>query len=611
MSRLVIEMKWFSKKRLKEKIAGCLRIAHTCAAFLFSLMLTNGCSWIAGPIDAPEHLAERSPRVQQMPDQQETVRGDKDPPVVKLQLGKTLRPANLRPSDELPSRVKIGATNLNNVPVTSALQAVLADTDITLLWGSEELQDRKVTLLNLKGSLPVVVNRICRAAKVLCAYRNGALELAEEDTFVVELPGIASAGSGSSSGGGVSSSASTTIADSISSLIDGKVKADTVGGNLIYTTNAEGHERVLGYLDQLRNGRPLIVMQLYIWQVTLDNEKKMGINWKDFRLPNIGPNVANVNLSSPSSLASSAMSNFTPVGVTDGVSLGAVLSCVVDVNVIAGFLATQGKVQTISSPQLTFVSGTSARFEVGDSERYVSQVGTLTNSTVAGTGSTNNANNNTVNTEELKTGLAITVNGNYENGVIFSNLEIKTSDFIKFTSVPTGSTALQLPKTANRSVQTVLLVRPGDNLVLAGLQTSREDRTHQGLPIPDLVGGMIPAYADGITHNDELVVMVKPSVVFFSDKDAVSAQNAEMIQSTADSAMKPSVAVREPDPVVVVPTPVKMVETPISVQPVKPSSELQGEFGNAVKEFEATHDKLPPKSNNAIPQPLVPNEDEL
>lgn len=277
-------------------------------------------------------------------------------------------------------------------------------------------------------------------------------------------------------------------------------------------------------------------------------------------------------------------SNTSTVGTTEGVSLGAVLSGAVDVNVLAGFLATQGKVQNISSPQLTFVSGTSAKFEVGDSERYVSQVGTLVNSTVAGTGTTSGASNNTVNTQELKTGLEITITGNYESGVVFSNLEIKTSDFIKFTNVPTGSTSLQLPKTANRAVQTVLRVRPGDNLVLAGLQTSREDRNREGLPGPDFTDGIIPTYGAGSISNSELVVMVKPSVVFFSDKDAPDLQNVDSLRSIDKVDAKkeePAVAEKTDQPVI----------NKAEEIPAKPN-ELQNEFGTVVKLYEETN--IPP-----------------
>ncbi len=191
---------------------------------------------------APERVKERSSKITPAPEPEETVRGKDDPPVVTLQIGGALHASRLRPTEELPGGIKIGTTNLNNVPVMTALQAVLADTDITLLWGDASLQERNVTLMNLKGALPVVVDRICRSARILCAYRNGALELMPEDTFVVELPASPTAA------GAVSGSTTSTIADTVQALIGGKMKVDTTGGNIIYTADAEGHERVQSYL---------------------------------------------------------------------------------------------------------------------------------------------------------------------------------------------------------------------------------------------------------------------------------------------------------------------------------------------------------------------------
>ena len=593
-------MKFYCKKSFERHIAATITVtmrgSRTCVAFLLSLLLTNGCSWLDNSINAPERLSERDPRVQQMPEQKETVRGEKDPPLVKLELGRALRPVNLRPSEELPSKIKIEATNLNNVPVTTALQAVLADTDITLLWESQGLQDRKVTLMNLKGSLPTVVNRICRAAKILCAYRNGALELAQEDTFVVQLPGVAT-----SSGASGSDAASATIAASIESLINGKVKADTVGGNLIYTTNAEGHERIQGYLDQLRNGRPLIVMQLYIWQVTLDDNKKLGISWRDLHLPSLGGTGQSLNIISNSLTQT--------VANTEGISLGAVLSGSVDVNLLAGFLATQGKVQAISSPQLTFVSGTSAKFEVGNKEKYVAQVGTST-STVGGTGSTTGSAQNTVTTEELKTGLEISISGNYESGVVFSNLKIKTSDLVQFTNIPTGTTTLQLPRTADRTVETVLRVRPGDNLVLAGLQTSREDRTREGLPGPEFMDGVIPNYGDRKISNSELVLMVKPSIVFFSDKEGIETRGAASVSEPMDKLDEQNAAATI-EKATIEKAPV--YSRPANSLPTQNNpNELQSEFGSVVKSYEDTY--IPPVNTPVTtpahnnPQSILPDD---
>jgi hypothetical protein len=473
--------------------------------FVWIFLLITACT---GPdIERPKLVKERNVQVDDIPDAEVTVRGKDDPPIVTLQLGSALRPVRLRPSEDLPTNIQIGSTNLNNVPVTAAMQAVLADTDITLLWEKAELQERTVTLLNLKGPLPVVVKRICRAAKLLCAYRNGALELTDVDTFVVEMP--AAPGVVSSSG---TSATTETISETIKELIEGQVKVDTTGGNLIYTTDADGFERVQSYLEQLRNGRPLIVLQLYIWQVTLDDNQQMGVNWSQFEVPELGGKNQSLMLDSVSALRS--------VAANSGVSLGAVLSGAIDANMVARFLSTQGRVQNISSPQLTFVSGTSAKFENGGVQRFVSQVGTLVSGTISGNNPvTPGVSNNTVSTEDLKLGLSVAATGNYESGVVMASLEIKTSDLVRVNEINANGTTLQLPQTNDRTVSTVLRVRPGDNLVLAGLQTSTDTRARDGLPFGG-TGSTLPMFSSNVVSNSETVILVKPSVVFFSDRDA-------------------------------------------------------------------------------------------
>lgn len=555
--------------------------ASALAAAALVFFLTSGCDTLTGQgINHAQTLKERNPKVQDAPSDEETVRGKDDPPVVTLQMGKSLRPNNLRPSEDMPAGINIGATNLNNVPVTVAMQAVLADTDITVLWETPELQQRKVTLMNLKGPLSKVVDRICRAARVICAYRNGALEMMEKDTFVVEMPGVAS--NISSSG---ASSAKNTISESIEALIEGKVKTDEAGGNIIYTTDAQGHERVQNYLAQLRNGRPLIVLQLYIWQVSLDQSRQMGINWKQLdaaRLGGVG--AANATLSS--------VSSFKSVAANQGATLGAVLSGAIDSNILAQFLGTQGKVQSISSPQLTFVSGSSAKFEVGGKQSYVAQVGTLLSSSVSGSSTTSGASNNTVSTQELKTGLSINTVGSYENGVVFATLEVKTSDLVKISEVQTSSAKLQLPETSDRTVSTVLRVRPGDNLVLAGLQTSRDTRSRDGLPLP-FTDNSLPFFNANDVSNSELVILVKPSVVFFSDRDSLDLQSVKAnMPVPAQGTLEDKQVAKEEKP---------------DDKPAKPN-ELQGEFGTVVKLYENLHAPRTTQSplQKSPPQNIVP-----
>jgi len=478
------------------------------AIFAVMALSMTGCVFVP---DA-KSTTGRQPQVAEVPEADETVRGEEDPPVVTLELGARLRERKLSRTDDLPGAIIVPTTNLNAVPVTAALQAVLAGTDVSLSWNTGAFDTRLVTVTNLSGSLPGVVNKICASAKVFCNYRNGLLELKEKETFVIELPAVPAKISSSSTGTGSSTvsttaAANNTMADSISDLAGDKVKIDQQGGNLLYTTDVEGQERVREYLNQLRHGRPLVVMQLYIWEVVLEKDRAAGINWSAFKFDKFGGALQNVVIS--------GLTGFSTL-TSPGVSLGAKMSGHVDAESVAKFLATQGQVQTVSNPQLTFISGSNAEFRVGGEQRYISQVGQLTSSNVSGSNTTNaGIGTNTVSTDSLETGLTVTMSGAYEYGGIIASLDLSLQDVVSLNPTTSQGVTIDLPETSTRKVNTTLRVRPGDNLVLAGLVSSRDTNDRDGMPLP--FGGTLPSFSRDQFKNSELVILVKPSVVLFAD----------------------------------------------------------------------------------------------
>jgi Flp pilus assembly secretin CpaC len=511
-----------------------------------------GCSWSSIPAAQP--TTGRPAQVAEVPEADETVRGDQDPPIVTLELGSRFRERRLLSTEDLPGAIIVPTTNLNAVPVTTALQAVLAGTDVSLSWDTGSFDNRLVTVTNLSGPLPGVVHKICASAKVFCDYRHGLLELKEKETFIIELPAMpvkAAAGSGAST----AAAAANTMADAIGELAGDKAKVDAQGGNLIYTADVEGQDRVRTYLEQLRNGRPLVVLQLYIWEVQLSKENGLGINWSAFKFDKFGGKLQNVLLSGSTAFTSLA---------SPGVSLGATMHGHLDAQSVAQFLSTQGQVQTVSNPQLTFISGSNAEFRVGGKQRYISQVGQLTTSNVSGSNTTNTGiGTNTVSTDSIETGLTVNVGGSFENGVIFAVLDLALQDVVSLNPTTSQGVTIDLPETSERKVSTTLRVRPGDNLVLAGLVSSRDTNDREGIPLP--FGGRLPTSAHDQLKNSELVILVKPSVVLFSD--SATTREDRQKEKTVEASNKPSDAIvidKDGTKTLKLPTPVGQ---PVNLQP--------------------------------------------
>jgi len=540
---------------------------------LTALALIVGLLGCAGS-DIPDakRTTGRNPQVAEAPSQDETVRGDEDPPIVTLDLGSALHEHRLSEGDDLPGNIIIPTTNLNAVPITAALQAVLTGTDISLSWNTGTLGNRLVTVMNLSGPLPQVVDKICSAARVFCAYRHGSLELDEHETFVVSLPPVAKATGGS--GGATSNS----MVEALNQLLGSKVQVDEQGGNIIYTADVESQGRVKKYLDQLRTGRPLVVLQLYIWEVTLNKENAEGINWQYLKLGKVGPGTEKTDFS--------ALTNLTAVaGGPGAVSLGAITTGSINAAALAGFLSTQGRLQTVSNPQITFVSGSSAQLKVGGTQRYISQVGTAT-SNVSGTTSNTTAQN-TVSTDSIDTGLTIDVAGSYENGIVFANFDLALKNLVSLGVTASGGGTIDLPQTTDEKMNTVIRVRPGDNLVMAGLVTSSDTNQRQGLPLPEDL--RVPLYGDDTLQNHELVIVVKPSVVLFSDKSAV----AETKKKESSKSL--------PDAVFIDKDGSKPLKVPASIAPVVQSQPLPSVPAAPISASYMTPDFISPQS-----QPMLP-----
>ncbi|MGE0109215.1 MAG: type II secretion system protein GspD [Bdellovibrionales bacterium] len=486
---------------------------HLCCVFVLF-----GCGGILVPDARP--TTGRLPTLAEVPDPDETVRGANDPPIVTLPIGSALRERRLARTEEMPDKIIVPTTNLTAVPVTLALQAVLEGTDISMSWQTGDFDSKLVTVTNLSGPLPRVVDKICRSARVFCSYRDDMLEVKEKETFIIELP---AAPVKTEVGADTSTSANNTMAETISMLAGSQARIDAQGGNLIYTADVENHESVQEYLMQLRNGRPLIVMQLYIWEVVLDKDNATGINWDSFSFDNFKALGQDIALS--------GSTTFTSI-TTPGVSLGATTSGAVDAQTLLRFLHTKGNVQTISNPQLTFISGSSSEFRVGGEQRYISQVGELTSSSVSGTSSAS-LGSNTISTDSLDTGLTVQVSGAFENGVVSAYLTVDIQDIVSLNSTTTSQgVTIDLPETSERSVETTLRVRPGDNLVLAGLVSSRDENNADGVPTPF---GTIPTYHSDQLENTELVMLVKPSVVMFSSEK----EKEEEWKGVADTVQMP------------------------------------------------------------------------
>lgn len=532
---------------------------------------------VGTPPQEPKNSAADKVDTAETFDRRSALGRNSEPPVVTLGIGSALKERLASEGEPLPDDILIDTTNLNGVPVAAALQAVLADTPISLTWQQGSFDDRLVTILNLSGQLPEVVERVCSAGRIYCTYRNGTLELKEKETFIIEMPPVPS-------------EAENTIASAIESLAGGgegsEVNVDKDGGNIIYTADTAGQQRVKQYLAQLRRGRPLIVIQMYLWDVTLSENADTGIRWDSNNAGSFPVNATDLRSFTKSGLANTTIGSAKTAfdTLSGNISFGAVFSGNIDAAVVLAFLQKNGDVRTVSNPQLTFVSGSNSEFAIGGKRTYISGVGQLVGSTTSSGGSAGTGvGTNTVQTEEIETGLRVKLSGSYEAGVVFGQLEIEDTTLVDLERIESSGTEIQLPITAERELKTVIRLRPGDTLLLAGLRSQRDSNTRSGLPT---MFGLLPNSQSSATENRELVIMLKPSIIRFSDeKLSETSLQSGVVPPMGEVVprMLGEITSSEP-PVALQPAPVAMQRLPDRDDPWAPervsADSLQGALGD-------------------------------
>lgn len=410
-------------------------------------------------------------------------------PVLTIPLGEDVLIPAAKAGGGLPTDV-IGPYELRGETLAGALQLVLAGYEIPLAFQTEEGLTRQITVSNLKGTVDHVVKRLCGLADLYCTYEDDILEVKETETFTVSLPPL-------------DESAFTGIAAGLTAVSGAETVIDNSTRTLIYTVSQRNANRAKQYFDRLRGSTALIVYETYVWEVQLDNSNSAGIRWDKFG--NIGAFNSAISLDG-------GISNAVGTPITIGLpTKGSVNLGTGD---ILRFISEQGAVKTISQPQLTVLSGSSANLRVAETINYISALTRSTDSDGDETVSTTTAS--------VDTGFTLDIESSWDNSTVYANIELSLDEFIRFDEFDAGSgDTLQLPRTSERELTTQIRARPGDSILIAGLVRERDQYDVSG---PGLNTPIIPTGRTGVTTNNELVILMRPRVIRYMNENEMQAE---------------------------------------------------------------------------------------
>lgn len=427
-------------------------------------------------------------------DQRREAVNERPDSVIYLPLGDDILVPEVAHSDPLPYEM-VGPFELRGETLAGALQLILADYDVGLAFEAEGGINKRITVANLSGELSRVVHRICSLADVYCSFEEGTLIVKDKQTFTVTLPPLGENADGSEYISSVSSG--------LAAIIGETPVADDATRTLVYNASQRNAEMAERYFQRLRANTALIIFETYIWEVSLDAGNSTGIKWETL------DELGKFNISA-------AVNGSVAGDFTNPISIGLPTTQTIGVNPadIIQFISQFGAVKTISQPQMTVLSGAQAELRVADTQNYVSEVSTTFNDTQSTT---------SVNTDSVDSGFTLTIGSSWDKATVYANISIELTnvlDIEDFTFSDGGdggtSTVIQLPQTTEREMLTQIRVRPGDSVLIGGLVRETDNFNSDG---PGFMEPVLPSSRTARTENLELVVMMRPRVVVYTDPD--------------------------------------------------------------------------------------------
>jgi len=407
-----------------------------------------------------------------------------------------LIPTALDDSDPLP-QYHVPWLSFVNTPLQDVLQAIIADSKLSMgiVWDTpaSKISRSSVSMTRLSGDLRVVLDKLAESYGFYWRYKDGMLNITADRQYVAPVP---------------------PVADLFESL---PIMVKTLGGTdvfldrsarmITFRAGSSSFSKIKNYLEIMRKNRSLIVYDTFIWEVILNDGSKMGIDWG--ALPGSVPTTALTSgVANATDFASAGLVNAASGGTGLALSFaGSRFS----MNLLIDFLRSQGTINSLSQPKIQLLSGGKATLRDEIATTYVSRIGSasISSGTVIP---------GSVETSQVMTGVTLEVTGDVSDGTIYSDIALRVSDLIGMGTAVVSGTTIALPKTSSREVQTHSRAKPGDTILLAGIQY---DKLSSSL---NSALGVVRSQQSDIVRS-ELIIVMRPRIKQFVPRnDAEKAQ---------------------------------------------------------------------------------------
>jgi MSHA biogenesis protein MshL len=304
------------------------------------------------------------------------------------------------------------------------------------------------------------------------------------------------------------------VVSSLTSPDGRKLVISRATGVVLVHDYPEKFREVAEFLERVEgSAQRQVLIQAQILEVTLNKDYTTGIRWDNIQNQLLNLNISTLNFSW--NIAGETTRSGI-LGVTGAAASSSSNPFVLSDLIQA--LEVQGKVNTLASPRVATLNNQVAIIKIADQDVF------FTTQTTDATLTTGRIVEYTPNVVDIGVILDVTPQI-AADGSIIMNIHPSFSEKIK--DVPSPDNITTFPLLSIRETDTVVRVRDGQNIIIAGLIKNSRNDTRTGVPclmdIPLL--GHLFRYTEDISNKSELVILLTPTVLVGKKIDEVSSED--------------------------------------------------------------------------------------
>ncbi len=301
---------------------------------------------------------------------------------------------------------------------------------------------------------------------------------------------------GQTAGSGARTGSDTLVTEvAVSADLEVTIVADDATNTLLIRSTPRDYQQLLATINQLDSVPLQVMINAAIAQITLTDDSSFGVDWSRIA-ENLGSGSAELSTS------------FLPEGGEESSGLGGLLfnrsfldgAARIDATLEA--IATNNEVRLLARPSLTVVNNQEGLIRIG------SEVPVQLGQTATDIGTTTNI-------QYRPTGIELTITPRInDDGVV--NLSIAQ----ELSSVSESSGVNNNPIFQNQEIETSVVVRDNENVVLGGLIQDNNDTLNTGVPLLNRIPGLgrLFSYQQNNNERQELFIVLRPEIVNLNDR---------------------------------------------------------------------------------------------